>query len=119
MLSKTSRPVLDLKWGTATDHTFVLENLNGGLVLSQVATSLLTGKNSDTNGENEDEEEKKELSSSGKDFGLNEANLQKMNMEILKAISDSKDNKPLDFYKVSPDISKISKGKIKLTSFGW
>ena len=112
MLSKTSRPVFDMKWGGATDHTFVLENLNGGLVLSQVATSLLTGKSFDTNDEIEDEEEKKVESNSGKDFGLNEANLQKMNMEILKAISDAKDNKPLDFYKVSPDISKISKGNL-------
>ena len=111
MWSKASRPVFDLKCSDSTDYTFVLENLNGGLVLSNVSTSLLVGKSSDANNENDEEEEKIIDSNSGKDIHLNEANLQKLNMEILKAISDSKENKPLDFYKVSPEISKVSKGK--------
>mmetsp|Transcript_8115 Transcript_8115/g.7696 ORF Transcript_8115/g.7696 Transcript_8115/m.7696 type:complete len:120 (-) Transcript_8115:1227-1586(-) len=44
LVSKTARAVFDLSSGSSTDYTFLLENLNGQLGLSEIATSLITSK---------------------------------------------------------------------------
>ncbi|CAI2381436.1 unnamed protein product [Moneuplotes crassus] len=57
LVSKTARAVFDLSSGSSTGYTFLLENLNGQLGLSEIATSLITSKD-EQQVENFEEEKK-------------------------------------------------------------
>jgi WD40 repeat protein len=91
MVSKTARPVFDCRSAGATDFTFLLENTNGGMGLSQISTSLITNKNSDLH----DYEEEKHVGQSRNDKAANGDN-----------------SASLDFYTAPKAIPKVPNGKV-------
>lgn len=110
IVSKTSRPVLDLRCASETDHTFVLENCNGLLGLSNIATSLISGKSTEAN---DDEEEKVDQSADKPNSGSEPA-YHKISKDVIMSVLEAKNDQPLDFYQIPSDRAKLTKGKLFL-----
>jgi WD40 repeat protein len=116
MVSKTARPVFDLKCSTEKDFTFVLENINGALGLSEIATSLLLNKNGDLQNY---EEEKKVDSSPKFDNGMNYVGPGQKNNNLMNNPGSHQANQPLDFYKAPSNGAKIPNGKVINNGFDY
>lgn len=108
--NKSARPVLDLKCSDTTDFTFVIENVNGTLGLSQISTSILINKAENNIGHEVEEEKKLDISPAQNNWA-NQGGAGKLNKDLMNGILDPNPT-PLNFYKAPGDKTKLPNGKI-------
>lgn len=108
MVSKTARPVFDMKVTWDNDFTFLLENVSGSMGLSQISTSLITSRN----GNLADYEEVKRPPSvpdnSNGFNGINSPNNRINDDLFIPGIN----NPTLDFYKAPNNEPNVPSGKV-------
>lgn len=105
MVSKTARPVLDLRISLETDFTFILESVNGSLGLSQISTNLIINKASEV----EDYEEEKKIE--GSNGNRSQPNVQEnYSTDTTDRSGNNLPKQPLDFYAAPTEISKAPNG---------
>jgi WD40 repeat protein len=107
IVSKTARPVFDLRTSLEADFTFILESVSGTLGLSQISTNLITNKTSEV----EDYEEEKKID--GNNGNRNQANgPENYSTDTTDRSGGNLPKQPLDFYTAPNEISKATNGVV-------